>query len=96
MMMSSAFGDVVGRVRRPGVKVGDSGGEPGQDAPSRFVGDDLGVAGRDAVDGQLGDDGRVGLGHVQVAGHVGVHVADVQGGHPGALGRQLQAQGVGQ
>jgi hypothetical protein len=62
--------------------------------PAGLVGDDLGVAGLDAVDDQLGDRGRAGLGDVEVAGHAGVHVADVQGGHPGALPRQLRAQGL--
>jgi hypothetical protein len=59
-----------------------------------LVGDDLGVAGLDAVDDQIGDGGRAGLGDVEVAGHAGVHVADVQGGHSGALPRQLRAQGL--
>ena len=76
------------------VKAGDAAREPGQDLLADLVGDDLGVARGDAVDGDLGDVGGVRLGRGDAAGHVGVHVADVQGGDPGALGGEFEAQRV--
>src|SRR5215469_15194424 len=82
-----------GRLR---VKPGHACRELGEDLAADFVRDDLGVAGLDGVDGELCDVGGVGFGDIEVPGHVGVHVADVQRGDPGPLGSQFEAKGVGQ
>jgi len=66
------------------------------DLAAGLVGQHLGLACGQAVQGQLGHHGRVDLRHVQVADHVGVHVAHVQRGDLRALVGELEAQGVDQ
>src|SRR5215472_19144462 len=80
----SCPGWAAARLGRLRVQPGNASRELVEDLAADFVRDDLGVASLDAVDGQLCDVGRVGFGDIEVPGHVGFHVADVQRGDLGA------------